>query len=149
MIEKAEVSDAQQIASMIKASIRTCVADHENDPQAIELWLANKTESNIKQWISQNFALVFKQGAQITGFILVSPTGEVLLNYVDPNSQRQGIGKVLLSQVKDEYLKRGIHSLSAESTLTAKPFYLANGFKVVEEIYENGKLVAYQMRAKL
>ena len=158
MIEFASIlnlkeSDVKGIVSVIRDSIRTCVADHQNDPKAIEQWLANKTEHNIKQWIKHNFALVYKQDDYIKGIILVSPQGEILLNYVASNSQGQGIGKALLNQVKQAYLDKGINSLTAESTLTAQPFYLANGFKCTENIYEENKgcqlLVAYKMQILL
>ncbi|WP_296402622.1 GNAT family N-acetyltransferase [Psychrobacter sp.] len=149
MIKKAQLSEAAQIADLIRASIRSCIEDHNNDPHAIEQWLENKTEENVRQWIIENFAWVFKQQNEVQGIILVSPKAEILLNYVAPKSQGQGIGRKLLNQTKQVYLQKGIGSLTAESTLTARPFYLANGFKVVEEVFEAGKLVAYKMSLTL
>ena len=108
-----------------------------------------------------NITWIFRQEGQIKGVILVSPQGEILLNYVAPNSQGQGIGRALLNQVKQAYLNKGISTLTAESTLTAQPFYLANGFECTENIYEevaegneaNNKgtqrLVAYKMQILL
>ena len=154
-------SDVKGIVSVIRDSIRTCVADHQNNPEAIEQWLANKTQSNIKQWMVNNITWIFRQEGQIKGVILVSPQGEILLNYVAPNSQGQGIGRALLNQVKQAYLNMGISTLTAESTLTAQAFYLANGFECTENIYEevaesneannkgNQHLVAYKMQILL
>ncbi|WP_019673643.1 GNAT family N-acetyltransferase [Psychrobacter lutiphocae] len=149
MIELAKIADAKDIANVIRESILSCVADHQNDPVAIEQWLANKTQSNVEQWISNNYALVYQYDEQIVGFILVSKKGEILLNYVKPESQGQGVGKQLLNRTKADYLQQGITRLTAESTLTAKPFYLANDFKVIKEVLENDQLVAYQMQSEL
>ncbi|SUD92298.1 GNAT family N-acetyltransferase [Psychrobacter phenylpyruvicus] len=157
MIEAAKEADAHQIAKVIQASIKSCVTDHQNDPVAINQWLANKTESNIKHWIKHNSAWVFKQDSEVQGVILVSAEGEILLNYVTPDSQGQGIGRALLDRVKQQYQSRGITTLVSESTLTAKRFYLANDFQCVEEVYEpveqdhkhSERLIAYKMKAIL
>ena len=148
-IDKAELSDVKSIIQVMRNSILSCHADHHNNQASIDAWLANKTEENLALWIAHNYSLVCKQDNSIVGFFMASATGEILLNYVEPNRQQQGIGKSLLDTAKAHYHNQGIDKLSAESTITAKAFYQKNGFEVMDEIVEEGKLVAYRMVCKI
>ena len=148
-IDKAELSDVKSIIQVIHNSILSCHADHHNNQASIDAWLANKTEENLALWIKHNYSLVYKQQEKVAGFLLISAKGEILLNYVEPNQQQQGIGKRLLDTAKVHYRNQGINKLSAESTITAKAFYQKNGFEVMDEIVEEGKLVAYRMVCKI
>lgn len=58
----------------------------------------------------------------------MSGVGEVNLCYLLPEARFAGAGKALLSTLELEANRRGLNSLRLESTLTAKPFYLRNGF---------------------
>lgn len=149
MIETAQIKDADKIATLIKASINACVDDHHNDKFIIEQWSSNKTAENIKQWIEQNFAVSFKINDDIVGFLLMSNKGELFLNYVLPSHFHQGIGNALMANAIECCQQNHIQYIHLESTLTAKDFYLSKGFDILQPIYENEKIVAYEMQLEI
>lgn len=146
MIEVAQKEDAQTIVKVMTLSIQACILDHQNDPQIMQQWLSNKTVENISIWIENSYAFVYKKNGSVIGFILLSKTGLLLLNYVLPEQQGAGIGSVLLNQVLITAKINDIQKITLESTLTAKAFYLYNQFQIIENIYEKDKLVAYLMQ---
>lgn len=148
MIEKAELKDIPEILHVIQDSILSCIEDHHNDTEAINMWLANKTAENLKLWIEKNLAFIHKD-REVDGFILVTYSGTILLNYVSPKKQNKGIGSKLLSYVKLILSEIGINKILLESTLTAQEFYKKNHFQLVESIYDKEKLVGFLMCLEL
>jgi GNAT superfamily N-acetyltransferase len=52
--------------------------------------------------------------------------------YVDPDHTRQGIATRLLSHVEADFRDRtSARQITAEVVLPAEPFYLANGYEIV------------------
>ncbi len=158
--DASNLQEVEQIVEVISESIRSCILDHHNDQNIINQWLANKTVENLVAWITANYSLVYKHNNDVVGFFMASLPkqenhySEILLNYVLPKYQGQGIGKQLLLTAKNELVKQGINGLIAESTITAKDFYQHNEFAIQKEIYEESVLenrqkdkilVAYQM----
>ncbi|NHC05060.1 GNAT family N-acetyltransferase [Acinetobacter sp. 187] len=149
MIEIAQKKDAQAILRVIEKSIHDCILDHQNDPKIIQEWLSNKTVENISIWIENSYSFIYRQNKEIVGFILLSKTGILLLNYVLPETQRVGLGSILLKYICDVAKSNNIRKITLESTLTAKNFYLYNQFKIIENIYEKDKLIAYLMEKEI
>jgi len=149
MIEIAQKKDAQAILRVIENSIYECLLDHQNDPEIIKEWLSNKTVENVSVWIENSYSFIYKQDDEIVGFILLSKSGGLLLNYILPEKQGIGLGSVLLKYICDIARSNNIPKITLESTLTAKKFYLYNQFKIIESIYENNKIVAYLMEKKI
>lgn len=145
LIQPANPADAHLIANVICDSIHACHADHHNDPNQIASWTANKTADNIKHWIAQNFAVSFFDKNNLVGFAMLSPKGEVLLNYVVPNQQGKGVGKAMLQAIIQHAKSQNLTKIYLESTKTAKDFYQSQGFMVKNDVVEEGKVVAFEM----
>ncbi len=47
--------------------------------------------------------------------------------------QRQGVGTLLMKKIHSEATASGINTLHSDVSITAKPFYLAHGFSVVQK----------------
>lgn len=125
-IRAAIQDDAAEICIVLRRSItELCVADHNNDPQILDLWLANKTPDNLRAWIvrdGQTYRVAVIEG-QIAGIGAVSATEGILLNYVSPDFQYRGVSKALMV-VLENWLKEQGQSVSClTSTVTARQFY--------------------------
>ncbi len=83
--------------------------------------------------------LVAEIGGVIVGFAELRPTGEVDCVYVHKGYQRQGVGTDMMARVIREAERREIQRLHADVSITARPFFLAQGFEVVRE-----QMVAYR-----
>ncbi|MFT3814051.1 MAG: GNAT family N-acetyltransferase [Acidovorax sp.] len=131
-IRIAEAEDAAAACEVIRRSISLCCADdHHNDPEIISRWLANKTPENIAAWIvtKDSIALIAHRSGQTLGFALVVKD-ELALCYVVPQVLHQGVGKALLREAASQAIVRGVEVLRLDSTRTALPFYLRNGFSI-------------------
>lgn len=83
-----------------------------------------------------NNCWVYELQHQVVGFILASDQGEVLMNYVAPDVQQRGIGKLLLNEVLHYYQQRQMKRIVLASTRTALPFYQKYGFQIQPQAIE-------------
>lgn len=63
-----------------------------------------------------------------------------------------GIGTQLLKKIEKEVYVSGKRTLKCVSTITARPFYEKNGFKVIKETIhkvKDQKLPVFEMRKRL
>lgn len=131
-VRHSRIEDAAQAAAVMRRSIRTlCTADHRDDPATLEAWLANKTVSQVADWLANpdNYcASAVSNGEQVVGFGLVNRHGEILLLYVDPSVTGQGVGARLLAALERQARAWGLAMLTLDSTVTAKSFYERHGF---------------------
>lgn len=129
-IAKASSRHIKEINQLIiRSIIEICVADHKNQYVLIQDWISNKTPKNISTWINNNYAYIaISENYTVVGFIMMSKRGEILLNYILPGYVKRGIGKALLNKLIKIAKQSKIKELTVSSTITAKPFYIKNGF---------------------
>jgi len=131
-VRPAEQRDANEAIDVVRRSIsQLCVADHHNDEKTLATWLANKTPQNFLAWISntKNFCVVAESGGRLVGVGAVDRSGEILLFYMAPGAQRQGIGKMVHSALEEQAAQWGLTSLHLDSTALACRFYEAVGYR--------------------
>lgn len=127
LIRAATAEDAAEVCTVLRRSIRElCAADHQNDPQILSQWLANKTEDNLRGWIAREGQIYCV--AEIAGVAAVSAIDGILLNYVSSDYQYRGVSKALMA-VSEGWLKEQGQVVSRlTSTATAKQFYEKLGY---------------------
>ncbi len=130
VVRIAKHADAAAICQLLRESIRAvCALDYGNDEAVLTQWLHNKTPENVIKWINANHCCyVACQDGAVVGFVLMDDEGHLLLNYLLPQYFRQGIGTVLLREVECYAADHSIHTITVDSTITAKEFYLKQGF---------------------
>ncbi len=69
---------------------------------------------------------------EIAGYADLQPNGYIDHFFVSRHYQRQGVGSALFRQIEQEARALAVDELSAEVSITAKPFFEHFGFKVVE-----------------
>lgn len=129
MIRTAQIQDIPTVVQLINASIRSCILDHQRRESDIQICLENITQTNILLWMHYNDSWVHVINNHILGFILVSDQGKILLHYVLPESQQQGIGKSLLFHIIAQAQQHKWSEITVDSTLTALPFYQKYAFE--------------------
>ena len=130
-VRRAMLEDAEIAIALVRDSItRLCVADHENDPVTLELWLRNKTADNFARWLagSDNHVVVAELDSEIGGVASLRASGEIQLFYVAPSRQRVGIGTALLVALESQARAWGLDKLALTSTVGARAFYERNGY---------------------
>lgn len=69
--------------------------------------------------------------------VTVTPTGDtagITLMATPPQHQRKGIGRALLSQVIDDYRRRGVERFHLGATEAGRPLYTSLGFELVADL---------------
>lgn len=131
-IRRARADDAAAAAACLRRSITTlCVADHRNDSQALQRWLANKTAKQAVQWIASpvHCAQVAQRDGTIVGVGLLDlPSATVALLYVDPSARFSGVSDALLRALERAACAAGLTALALTSTATAVRLYRARGY---------------------
>jgi GNAT superfamily N-acetyltransferase len=134
VVRPAEERDAAAAIDVVRRSIsQLCVADHHNDEKTLTSWLANKTPENFLGWLanSDNFCVVAEAESRLHGVGVLHRRGEILLFYVAPGVQRQGIGKGIHAALEEKANHWGLASLHLDSTALACHFYESLGYRAV------------------
>ena len=133
-IRAAKADDAPEACELIRRSIKElCREDHASDPYALEGWLSNKTEKNVRVWFTQLglYSWVADEGGKIHGAATLAGNGELMLLYVLPEARFSGVSKALLENVEEQARKLRLEHCSLTSTLTARRFYLDRGYELL------------------
>ena len=77
--------------------------------------------------------LVARIGCSLVGFMTLDNDGYIDLAFVDPVSQRQGIGQKLYERIEAMAREDGLARLQAQASLLAKGLFERNGWNVIKE----------------
>lgn len=138
-VRRAVIGDAPAMSAVLISSItELCAADHHNDPEKLASWLANKSPQRIAEWFANpaNTILVAERDGEIAACGAFNTDRMIILNYVAAGHQFAGVSKALLAAMEAAL---GPGEATLNSTLTARPFYLAAGW------LEAGPPKAYRM----
>lgn len=131
-VRTAEEKDAEAACHVLRQSIEElCVADHGNDVQLLNGWLANKTPENVRTWIkaSDVTVMVAERNQLVIGVGAVTADGHVVLNYVSPQARFQGVSKAVLAAMEKHLKQNGCDQSRLRSSLTAHRFYRSAGYR--------------------
>ena len=113
-------------------------ATHESNARDYDADLINRWaphDQDMSQWadrLARKNPFVAVVDEEIVGMAEIEPNGFIDYFYVHPRWQDKGIGKALLATLESEAAKLGVNVISANVSITAKPFFLSRGFRVTE-----------------
>jgi len=93
-------------------------------------------EMDHQRWavrLENSFTLVAVNKDEVIGFAMLEPNGHIDCFYTHAHYQRQGIGNALLEALEARARERGVTRLFTEASITARPFFVSNGFTILEE----------------
>jgi putative acetyltransferase len=153
VIRPYEHSDAAAtLAVFISAVTETASADYT--PEQVQAW-AQPEHREVGTWHAAMLArssIVATVGGELAGFSDVSPDGYVDMMFVSPPHQRRGVARQLLAHVEAHAHSEGIPALSADVSITARPFFERHGFTVEAEqhpVKAGVELTNYKIRKVL
>jgi GNAT superfamily N-acetyltransferase len=130
-IREAGAQDAMQASETMRRSIaELCIADHRSDPDALALWLSNKTPEIFLSWIGggDGYFYVAEQQGKILAVAAIKISGEITLNYVSPDARFAGVSKAMMAKLEAKARELGLAACFLTSTETAHAFYLKIGY---------------------
>lgn len=125
-------ADAEATLAVFRRAIRiTAARDHS--PEQVAEWASDDLDP--REWDvrrRERGTVVADDDGRVVGFTDVDATGYVDMMYVDPAAARSGVGSALLRWAVDEAIRAGADVLRTHSSITARPFFEAHGFRVDE-----------------
>jgi GNAT superfamily N-acetyltransferase len=130
-IREATADDAEAATDVMRRSItELCAADHNNDPEILGRWLANKKPEIFRSWLQQvdQSYLVAIDDGQLVCVGGVTDAGLITLNYVSPDARFRGVSQTMMAALEQRARDRGNWESTLVSTAMARRFYLARGY---------------------
>jgi putative acetyltransferase len=123
--------DASALLALFRDTIRR-VNVRDYTPDQIRAWASDDIDP--ATWASRfagRFVAVAEESGRPVGFAELESGGHIDRVYVSADHQRRGVGLALLEGVVAEARRRGIGRLFVEASITARPFFEAQGFAVL------------------
>jgi len=132
-------ADADMLLNLFQQTIKTVNREHYSTEQ-LDIW------SGQAGWINRlehNVTLVATIQSYIVGFITMKDDGLIDLLYTHKNFQRQGIASALLKAIEARAYTLGLTALQTEASITAEPFFEAQGFRIVKKQQKKVQEIAF------
>ncbi|HML05299.1 MAG TPA: GNAT family N-acetyltransferase [Methanobacterium sp.] len=140
--------DLDDLITLFFETVHT-VNKEDYDQIQLNVWAPKNIDS--EKWrkrISNNYLFVARD-ERIVGFGELSPDGCISMLYVHKDYLRRGIGKELLDLMVEKARELNILEIFTEASITSKPFFESQGFKIVKKqvkTFNNVNFINYQMK---
>jgi putative acetyltransferase len=124
-------NDAPDLLALFQDTIRR-VNSRDYTPEQIRAWASDDIDP--VHWASRfvgRFAVVAEDSGWLVGFAELEADGHIGRVYVSADHQRQGIGRSMLASIMAQARRQRIARLFTETSITARPFFEAQGFIVL------------------
>jgi putative acetyltransferase len=133
-IREARLDDVAAVKAIHKAAVwQLCAGDYT--PEQLAAWTVWDDTSDLPIGLRPNSdetMWVAEQDGAVAGFASLCGD-QVSAVYVLPDHTRQGVGTRLLRKMEAVATAQGVTRLQLSASLTAVPFYQANGYQIIEE----------------
>ena len=146
-------SDAADTLTIFTEAI-TSTASGDYSPEQIRAW-AKPGQRDLSTWhaaMESRDSIVATVDDAVVGFSDNNATGYIDMMFVSPRHLRLGVATHLLAFVERRARTAGFRELTANVSVTARPFFERFGFEVVAEqhpVRDGVELVNYAMRKLL
>lgn len=107
----------------------------------VERVVGHFTGEGLEEMIDRNYTLVAECDGILVGTASLGTSStlkDIAIRsfFVDPNLQRRGIGALLLAHIEAQARQDGLEILPVRSSLAGQPFYAAQGYVAIEDIWD-------------
>lgn len=148
-----QADDATTTLRIFTTAITTTAAADYSQEQ-VQAW-AQPRQRDAAGWhlaMHKRNSFVATVNGEVVGFSDVDEHGYIDMMFVAPEYQRQGVARALLEEAERQARELHATSLTADASLTARPFFERHGFSIErrqEPVKLGVKLVNYRMRKLL
>lgn len=135
LVRAYEEGDASFLAAIYFNTIHTVNANDYSLDQ-INAWAPKSSleiEGWVNKWQKKVPPIVATLNHEIVGFVEFEENGHIDCFYCHHAYQGCGVGSALMKAVEEEARKKKIERIFAEVSITAKPFFEAKGFNILNE----------------
>ena len=123
--------DAEPICRLFYETVRT-VNLGDYSPEQVRAWAPEVPDPDA--WhgrMSGRHTLVADEGGEVVGFAELEEDGHLDMLYCRPDAVGRGVGSRLYAAVEERARGLGVGRISTEASITARPFFVRHGFRVV------------------
>jgi len=131
-IRKFKLGDAISTARLHRNTIRG-VNSRDYSPKIIRIWSGRTSAKMFRESANKCFRWVAMEKEKIVGFCDISKEGEFWGLYVHKDYIGKGIGTKLIKKIEAKAKELGVKRLKVKATITARPFYEKQGYKVIKK----------------
>ena len=128
-----EAGDAPEIVRLFFETVRSVTRANYSDEQ-LEAWAPGVPDP--EEWharMAGRRTLVAEEGGEVVGFAELEYDGRLDMLYVRKDAVGRGVGRRLYEAVEREARGQGLGWIFTEASITARPFFEQQGFRVVRE----------------
>jgi putative acetyltransferase len=128
-----EAGDAPEIVRLFFETVRSVNRADYSD-ERLEAWAASVPDP--EEWharMAGRRTLVAEEGGEVVGFAELEYDGRLDMLYVRKDAVGRGVGRRLYEAVEREARGQGLGWIFTEASITARPFFEQQGFRVVRE----------------
>lgn len=128
-----DAGDAPEIVRLFYETVRSVNRADYSDRQ-VEAWAP--AVPDVQEWHARMNArrtLVAEEGGVVVGFAELEDDGHLGMLYVRGDTVGSGVGRRLYRAVEREARRSGLARIFTEASITARPFFERQGFRVVRE----------------
>ncbi len=152
LIREFTITDTQQILQLFHDTVhRINIRDYSQ--AQVDAWAPEYVD--VQKWIERmqdRMTYVAEENGKAIGFAEIEGNGHIGCFYAHADYQNMGVGTALFQQIQLTAKNLGLQKLSAEVSITAKPFFERMGFTAIapQEVERRGvKLINYVMEKSL
>jgi len=123
--------DTEQIALLFHNTVRKI---NSRDYSTAQVMAWSPTDLYWRDWsglCSSRFTYVAAENQKVLGFGELEADGHIDCFYVHHQYQRCGVGSSIYSAIENKARDLGLEQLVTEASITAKPFFLRQGFAII------------------
>ncbi len=132
-IRRFSMSDAAATAQLYFDAVRIGALGPYSEAETIA-WVKELPETRAwQERLAAQTTLIAEQTGKIAGFLAINDEGYIDLAFVDPALKGQGVAFSLYQAAEKQAIQQGLTRLTAHASLLAHPFFLRQGWKVLDE----------------
>ncbi|WP_068621247.1 GNAT family N-acetyltransferase [Paenibacillus tuaregi] len=134
-IRKFQDYDIDQIVTLFYETVHT-VNKKDYSQEQLDAWASKAEEPQRREsWrksLGSHISYVAERDGRIVGFTDMTTEGYLDRLFVHKDYQGQGIAAALVDTLESEAVTLGLAEVETEASVTAKPFFEAKGYKVMQ-----------------
>jgi putative acetyltransferase len=133
LIRRATSADLPEIRELFRETVRN-VNSRDYDARQIEAWSGRADDEALwKQRLNSQHMIVCWSGAAIAGFASITADGYLDCLFVHYGFQSMGVAGALFQEMKKFAENDGCIEITADVSITARPFFERMGFDLFRE----------------
>lgn len=123
--------DTEQIAQLFHDTVRQ-VNIQDYSSKQVRAW--SPDDLYFRNWTeicASRFTYVAEENSEIIGFGELESNGHLDCFYVHHQHQRRGVGNRIYQTIETKARELGLFHLFVEASITAKPFFISQGFRAI------------------